>query len=136
MNPGVRTSSRSLAGTTILQVVPALHDEPAGHAAVGIAFMLLQSGARAIVAGGEGALVKELCAFGSEWVPMINDTINPLRIRQNARQLANISALALDVTAFQALAARARQFAEFAFSTQSVADAVRGVYTSLLIRDR
>ena len=45
------------------------------------------------------------------------------------------SALALDVTAYQALSARARQFAEFALSPQSVAEAMRGVYTSLLARD-
>jgi hypothetical protein len=31
--------------------------------------------------------------------------------------------------------ARARQFAEFVFSPQSVAEAIRGVYTSLLARD-
>jgi glycosyltransferase involved in cell wall biosynthesis len=45
------------------------------------------------------------------------------------------SALALDITAYKALSARARQFAEFAFSPQSVAEAFRGVYTSLLARD-
>jgi hypothetical protein len=32
-------------------------------------------------------------------------------------------------------AARARQFAEFMFSPQSVAETIRGVYTSLLARD-
>jgi len=90
MNPGARTSSRSLAGATILQVVPALHDDPGGRAAVDIALMLLQSGARALVACGEGTLVRHLCAFGGEWVPMINDTVNLLRIRQNARKLANL----------------------------------------------
>ena len=45
------------------------------------------------------------------------------------------SALALDVTAYEALGARARQFVEFAFSPQSVAQAIRAVYTSLLARD-
>ncbi len=45
------------------------------------------------------------------------------------------AALALDVTAYEALGARARQFAEFMFSPQSVAEAMRGVYTSLLARD-
>ncbi len=35
----------------------------------------------------------------------------------------------------EALSARARQFAEFVFSPQSVAEAIRGVYTSLLARD-
>jgi glycosyltransferase involved in cell wall biosynthesis len=45
------------------------------------------------------------------------------------------AALALNVTAYEALGARARQFAEFMFSPQSVAEAIRGVYTSLLARD-
>jgi glycosyltransferase involved in cell wall biosynthesis len=86
------TSQRSLAGATILQLVPALRDDPAGHAAVDIALTLLQSGARAIVAGEGGPLVGELRAFGGEWLPMPNDTINPLRIRGNARRLANLIA--------------------------------------------
>ncbi len=42
------------------------------------------------------------------------------------------AALALDRTAAEALGARARQFAEFMFSPQSVAEAIRRVYTSLL----
>jgi glycosyltransferase involved in cell wall biosynthesis len=50
-----------------------------------------------------------------------------------ARAVASV--LALDVTAYAVLSARARQFAEFAFSPQSVAEAIRGVYTSLLARD-
>jgi glycosyltransferase involved in cell wall biosynthesis len=45
------------------------------------------------------------------------------------------AALALDRTAAEALGARARQFAEFMFSPQSVAVAIRGVYMSLLARD-
>jgi glycosyltransferase involved in cell wall biosynthesis len=85
-------SPRSLAGATILQLVPALRDDPAGHAAVDIALTLLQSGARAIVAGDGGPLVGELRAFGGEWLPMSNDTFNPLRIRSNARQIANLIA--------------------------------------------
>jgi glycosyltransferase involved in cell wall biosynthesis len=48
---------------------------------------------------------------------------------------AVLAALALDATAYESLGARARQFAEFAFSTESVAAAIRGVYTSLLVRD-
>lgn len=88
MIPGARGNPRSLAGATILQLVPALNDDPAGHAAVNIAFTLLQSGARAIVAGDDGALIDKLCAFGGEWLPITHDTINPLRIRQNARRLA------------------------------------------------
>ena len=44
-------------------------------------------------------------------------------------------ALALDSTAYQAMSARARQFAEYMFSPDSVAEATRSVYTSLLARD-
>lgn len=84
--------SRSLAGATILQLVPSLRDDPAGHAAVDIALTLLQAGARAMVAGDGGPLVGELRAFGGEWLPMISDTLNPLRIRASARALANLIA--------------------------------------------
>jgi glycosyltransferase involved in cell wall biosynthesis len=83
---------RSLAGATILQLVPALRDDPAGHAAVDIALTLLQAGARAMVAGDGGPLVGELRAFGGEWLPMINDSLNPLRIRRTARQVAKLIA--------------------------------------------
>lgn len=83
---------RSLAGATILQLVPALRDDPAGHAAVDIAMTLLQSGARAIVAGGEGPLVGELRALGGEWLPMHTDTVNPLRIARNTRHLQKLIA--------------------------------------------
>lgn len=55
----------------------------------------------------------------------------------NAGELARAiaTALAMDTTASAALAARARQFAEFMFSPQNVAQSIRGVYTSLLARD-
>jgi len=86
------TAQRSLAGATILQLVPALRDDAAGRAAVDIAFTLLRSGARALVAGEDGPLVGELHGFGGEWLPMPNDTFNPLRIRGNARRLANLIA--------------------------------------------
>lgn len=88
----LRRKPRSLAGATILQIVPALSDDPAGHAAVDIALALLQSGARAIVAGDGGPLVGDLRAFGGEWLPMPNDTFNPLRINSNARKLAQLIA--------------------------------------------
>lgn len=92
LNPVGRAKPRSLAGATILQVVPALRDDPAGHAAIDIAMTLLQSGARAIIAGDGGPLVGELRAFGGEWLPMAADTINPLRIKRNARQIADLIA--------------------------------------------
>jgi glycosyltransferase involved in cell wall biosynthesis len=83
---------RSLAGATILQVVPSLRDGPSGNTAVDIALTLLQAGARAIVAGDEGTLVSELRTFGGEFVRMPNDTLNPLRILRNARALTKLIA--------------------------------------------
>lgn len=84
--------TRSLAGATILQLVPALRDDPAGHAAVDIALTLVQSGARAIVAGSDGPLVGELRALGGEWLPMHTDTVNPLHIARNTRHLQKLIA--------------------------------------------
>jgi glycosyltransferase involved in cell wall biosynthesis len=87
-----RGSPRSLAGATILQMTPALRDDPAGHATVDIALTLLQSGARAIVAGDDGPLVGELRGFGGEFLPMPNDTLNPLTIGRNTRHLQKLIA--------------------------------------------
>ena len=81
---------RLLAGATILQIVPALHDDSVGRTAVDIARALLQSGARAMVAGEDGPLVDELAAIGGELLPMATDTFNPLRIHANARRLVNL----------------------------------------------
>ena len=81
---------RLLAGATILQLVPALRDDSVGRTAVDIARALLQSGARAMVAGKDGPLVDELAAIGGEFLPMATDTFNPLRIHANARRLVNL----------------------------------------------
>ena len=83
---------RSLAGITILQLAPALRDDPPGRAALDNALAVLQSGARAIVAGGNGPLVAELCGAGGEWLAMRTDTFDPLRIQLNARRLAKLIA--------------------------------------------
>jgi glycosyltransferase involved in cell wall biosynthesis len=81
---------RLLAGATILQLVPALRDDSVGRTAVDIARALLQSGARAMVAGKDGPLVDELAAIGGEFLPMATDTFNPLRIHANTRRLVNL----------------------------------------------
>jgi len=83
---------RSLAGVTILQLVPALRDDLTGHAAIDIAMALLQSGARAIIACDGGPLVGELRAFGGEWLPMTVDNLNPLRIRSVTSQVSRLIA--------------------------------------------
>jgi glycosyltransferase involved in cell wall biosynthesis len=85
--PGRR---RTLAGATILQIVPKLEDEPAARSAVNIAHVLLLAGARALIAAENGPLVHELTTAGGEWIPMVNATANPLRLRRNARQLEQI----------------------------------------------
>jgi glycosyltransferase involved in cell wall biosynthesis len=91
-NAVMRRAPRTLAGATILQIVPVLRDEPHAHAAVDTALTLLQAGARAIVAGDGGPLVGELRAFGGEWIPMPNESYNPLTVRRNARTLAQMIA--------------------------------------------
>src|SRR5262249_5125856 len=83
---------RTLAGATILQIVPALREEPNARTAVGVAYALLQAGARALVAGAEGPLVAELRSYGAEWISLKNDTVNPLRLRRNARTLGKLIA--------------------------------------------
>jgi glycosyltransferase involved in cell wall biosynthesis len=112
---GQRDMPRTLAGATILQIVPSLEDEPAARAAVEVAFALLQSGARAIIAGEGGALAGKLQAFGGEWIPLANETMNPLKLRRNANALERlISAERVDIVhaynpgaAWSALAATA-----------------------------
>ena len=113
----MQAGRHALAGTTILQLVPALRDDPAGQAAMDIAHTLLQSGARTIVAGEAGPLVDELRAIGAEWLPMPNDTVNPLRIRSVASKLLHlISSERIDIVhaqsagaAWSALSATHRQ---------------------------
>ena len=107
---------RTLADATILQIVPSLRDEPAARVAVQTAIGLVQSGARALVAGAPGALAGKLQIAGGEWIPLINDTMNPLRLRRNAMVLEKlISAERIDVihahgaaAAWSALSATAR----------------------------
>jgi glycosyltransferase involved in cell wall biosynthesis len=87
-----RPKPHSLAGATILQIMPSLRDDPAGYAALNTARALLEAGARAIVAGESGPLSREFDSAGAEWLPMTNDTVNPLRIRRNARLIEQIIA--------------------------------------------
>src|SRR6266851_10020888 len=89
---GTHFPRRTLAGATVLQIVPALYEVPDARAAVNVAFALLQAGARALVAADDGPLVGELRAFGGEWIELRNATINPLRLRKNARVLENLIA--------------------------------------------
>jgi glycosyltransferase involved in cell wall biosynthesis len=95
---------RTLAGATILQIVPAMREDPVARTAVDVAYALLQAGARALIAAEDGPLVAELRAFGGEWLPLANDTFNPLKLRRNARALEHmIAAERIDIVHAQSI---------------------------------
>jgi glycosyltransferase involved in cell wall biosynthesis len=87
-----RTSPRTLAGATILQIVPALREDASTRTALSVAHTLLQAGARALVAGGDGPLVDELKTYGGEWVSFATETANPLTASRNAGALEGLIA--------------------------------------------
>ncbi len=84
------TPQRTLAGATILQIVPKLDEEPAARGAVNIAHVLLRAGARALIGAENGPLVGELTTAGGEWIPMVSKSVNPFRLRRTARQLEQL----------------------------------------------
>ena len=111
-------------------VVPALRPPLSGRSAAEA-----QAIGRAVVTTAVGMLPENVLApprmrdeLRTGWV------VRPGHARRTRRG-AHLRAR-LDRTAADALGARAREFAEFMFSPQSVAASIRGVYTSLLSRDR
>jgi glycosyltransferase involved in cell wall biosynthesis len=84
------TPARTLAGANILQIVPALREEPAARAALNMAHALLQWGARVFIAGEGGPLVHEVTAAGAEWIPLTNVVANPFKLRTNARLIEQL----------------------------------------------
>src|SRR5690349_18374442 len=107
---------RALSRATILQIVPSLRDEPRARAAVETACSLLQSGAQVFVAGAPGPLAGTLQTAGGEWIPLVTDTMNPLKLRRSATALERlISSEQIDIVhahgagaAWSALSATAR----------------------------
>ncbi|HEY7243813.1 MAG TPA: glycosyltransferase [Xanthobacteraceae bacterium] len=83
---------RTLAGATILQIVPALRDEPVARTAVNVAQALVQSGARALVAAEAGPLDETLRSQGGELIPFVSDTISPLQLYRAAHRLERLIA--------------------------------------------
>ena len=81
---------RSLAGATVLQIVPSLRKSSIARMALNVAHALVQSGGRAIVAGEDGTLVGELKAFGGEWLRYSDTTFNPIKLRRNVELLAKL----------------------------------------------
>ena len=86
----MRTTPSTLAGSTILQIVPSLRDEVSARAAIDVAHTLLQAGARAMVAGSDGPLVDELKTYGGEWVSLASESINPFARKRNVGILQNV----------------------------------------------
>lgn len=86
----VHDAPRTLAGATILQIVPVLGHDAVAHTAFNTAYALLQAGARAIIAGETGALVEPLTSVGAEWIPLASATINPLKLKRNAGRIEQL----------------------------------------------
>src|SRR5882724_8282768 len=86
----MRATPPTLAGSTILQIVPSLQDEICARAAVDVAHTLLQAGARALVAGSHGPLVDELKTYGGEWISLASESIGPFARNRNVGILQNI----------------------------------------------
>src|SRR5439155_2686331 len=93
-----------------------------------------QAMARPVITSNLGVLPEQIVApprmpeeLRTGWVARAGDPLDFARLLGIA--------LALDDTAYQAMTARAREFAVYMFSPQSVAVATRAVHTSLLARD-
>ncbi len=81
---------QSLAGRTVLQIVPELQSGGAERATVEMAQALTDAGARALVAARGGRLVSELQSKGGVWLPFPAGTKNPFSMALNSMQLAQI----------------------------------------------
>jgi glycosyltransferase involved in cell wall biosynthesis len=82
-----RARTRTLSGATILQIVPALDDSAIARTAIETAMTLMQAGARAAIAGEDGPLVGKLQTYGGEWLDLVSESANPLRLHRNAKKL-------------------------------------------------
>src|SRR5580704_16425831 len=81
---------RSLAGRTILQIIPRIDAGGAERTTLDIAAALVAAGARALVASEGGRLTSELQAVGGLLIPFPAGAKNPLSMLLNARRLARL----------------------------------------------
>ena len=84
------SESGSLAGRTILQIIPSLNAGGAERTTIDIADALSHAGARALVACEGGRLVSELQAKGGVLIPFPAGTKNPFAMALNVSKLATI----------------------------------------------
>jgi glycosyltransferase involved in cell wall biosynthesis len=82
----------SLAGRTILQIIPRLDAGGAERTTIDVAAALVAAGARALVASEGGRLTSELQAIGGLHAPFQAATKNPLAMALNVRRLARLIA--------------------------------------------
>ncbi len=83
-------SPQSLAGQTVLQIIPSLEAGGAERTTIDIAGALVEAGGRALVATSGGRLVSELQARGAIWIPFPADTRNPAAMAWNVARLARL----------------------------------------------
>ncbi len=83
-------SRPSLAGRTILQIIPNLEAGGAERTTIDVAAALVQAGARALVASEGGRLASELQAVGGVLLPFPAATKNPISMLRNVRKLARL----------------------------------------------
>jgi glycosyltransferase involved in cell wall biosynthesis len=108
--------------------VPALKPPLTGQAAA-----QAQAMGRPVVVNAVGVLPENVLAPPRMAEPLRTGwVVRPGHAGELARGISN--ALALDPKSYEAMGARARQFAQFMFSPQNVASGVRGLYTALLAR--
>jgi glycosyltransferase involved in cell wall biosynthesis len=86
------TLARTLAGATVLQILPALRPGVTARSVLDIAAALLRAGARSIIAGASGPLVAELTERGSEWIEFRSAHAGRLMLAHRARRLEDIIA--------------------------------------------
>jgi len=88
--PFGRAERASLAGRTILQIIPRLDAGGAERTTIDVAAALVRAGARALVASEGGRLASELQAVGGLLTPFPAATKNPLAMALNVRRLVRL----------------------------------------------
>jgi len=83
-------SAASLAGRTVLQVIPRLDAGGAERTTIDIAGALVEAGARALVASEGGRLASDLQAVGGVLIPFPAAAKNPIAMFFNMRRLARL----------------------------------------------
>jgi glycosyltransferase involved in cell wall biosynthesis len=90
---GYRLRPRTLAGATVLQIVPQSCGPVTSGSALAIARTLLHAGARVLVAGEAGPRTDAFQSAGAEWLPLATAVTNPLKLRRSVRTLEQIAAV-------------------------------------------